>query len=126
MNESELNILRHQALETFKLEKSFLRDLEDSNNNSDITFNLIFNATDNQLKSLILILFFIFKKEIPVAKKTLHKFSNDAVEKFETILKQTDYTQMFALFSREQFMSIAISFRKVLPFLVKPILHKDG
>ena len=125
MDESKLDLLRYQAFECFKYEKNFLRQLEDSKENSDLSINLISNATDNQLKCCIFILFFIFKKEIPVEKQLVSKFKSNAIEDFQNVLKQ-DPMQIFQSFSRNKYLSIVLGFRKVWPYLVHPILHKNG
>lgn len=126
MNESQINLLRHQALETFKLEKSFLRDLENTTDNSELLINLLTNSTDSQIKCLIYILFFIFQKEIPVSKKILHKLSSYSIKNFQELLKERSEMDFFDSFSRQQYLSIVLGFRKAWPYLVKPILHKNG
>lgn len=123
LNDDLVNLYRGEALDLFKSEKSFLRNLEDSENNKDYTIYLLTNATDTQIKCAIYILFFIFRKEIPLKKSILSEIPKKSIENF---LKYYKDPKTIFEHSKEQLMFIILGFSTAFPIIVKQIVHKDG
>ncbi len=123
MSSIDLNWHRYQAKELFKTEKSFLRNLQDSSENIDYTIYLLANATDNQIKCAIYILYFVFEKEIPISRSTFKIIPKHAIDKF---LQYKNQESNILQLPKETLMSIILSFKSIFPAVVKPILDKNG
>lgn len=115
----ELGTQRDKALDSFKLQKQYFQEIEKSN--SENLSSLFNNITIEQTLALFYLLYFIYKKEIPVlgsaAKYLKGKHYRRIISKFRD-------NKLQELLEDESGMKLFVqSLRKAFPYLVEPILH---
>lgn len=115
----ELGIHREKALASFKLQKGFFEQLEESD--AEALGSLFNNITFEQTLALFYLLYFIYVKEIPILKKaqtTIRK------KYYKRLIKHFQGKDLEKLLEDEDAMKIFVQgFSKVFPVLVEPILH---
>lgn len=109
------DILRAEAISLFQNLKSFLTELWQGRNDVQQVDYLLTNLSDEQVKCLFLILFFISKKEIPLLPEGRLKLKSSQLSQ----LLKVDSNLLDDLQAMHHFV---LSFRNAIASLVEPIL----
>lgn len=113
------DLLRRESMALFKGEKEFLLSLYHEKDETKLLYRLTI-ATEDQIKCLIVLLYFTFKKEIPL-KRSL--FKSMPLQLLKYLKSKLDHP--FATIhneGREYHMLILFKVHKFLPQLVAGIL----
>jgi len=118
----DLSMHRARARNLFIQEKEFFRQIEEANNEEELK-NLLYNLTPDKSFALIYLLYFIYKKEIPLLKKARIGASLRHLKKIVKYFQRNTIDNIF-LKSFDENNSFLRKQQRLFPFLVEPILNK--
>lgn len=119
----DLNYYRNRASSLFKLNVGFLKELFQHKGLNEILSGVIKFLTPEQMELLILLIFFIHKKEIPLFVSEVKHFPENFLDKLSEDIS-IDKLKDLLICDREQKLKFLEPFTNYFPFLVKPILFR--
>lgn len=120
MDKKEISRARQEAKSLFRENKKYLQGIEKLD---PLQINEYFSdITELQLKTIAYLLFFITKKEIPIAK---HSLSKIRASHFKGMLKYFNNDKFpLLLQNKDALLKVLDYYKAVLPELVKPLFHR--
>ena len=117
----QIQVLKNNGRESFLKEKTFIFEI--SKASSFRMKELLMTANESQITTLIFLLFFISKKEIPITKRAVEKLKKSKMyRKLQNLFPNTEYLKLCLSTNRETQIKLIKPFLNVLPMFVTALI----
>jgi hypothetical protein len=117
----QIQVLKNNGREFFLKEKTFIFEI--SKASSFRMKELLMTANESQITTLIFLLFFISKKEIPITERAVEKLKKSKMfRKLQNLFPNTEYLKLCLSTNRETQINLIKPFLNVLPMFVTALI----
>jgi hypothetical protein len=117
----QIQVLKNNGRESFLKEKTFIFEI--SKASSFRMKELLMTANESQITTLIFLLFFISKKEIPITERAVEKLKKSKMfRKLQNLFPNTEYLKLCLSTNRETQIKLIKPFLNVLPMFVTALI----